>query len=62
MISRILLISLLFSLTVSGQKYIADYTVAKQEVLRQIPAEYIYLAKKNLRVAYQHTSHGTHVS
>jgi len=42
--------------------YIADYKVAKEDVLRSIPQIYINLARKNLHVAYQHTSHGTHVS
>jgi len=45
-----------------SQQYIADYTVAKEEVLRSIPVEYINKAKAELVVAYQHTSHGTHVS
>ncbi len=42
--------------------YIASYQVAKESVLRNIPEEYINLARATLRVAYQHTSHGTHVS
>ncbi len=41
---------------------VASYQVAKQEVLRSIPVEYINAARNNLHVAYQHTSHGTHVS
>lgn len=41
---------------------IADQTVAFDSVLRAIPKKYIYLARKNLHIAYQHTSHGTHVS
>ena len=45
-----------------SQQYIADYTVAKEEVLRDIPETYINKAKAELVVAYQHTSHGTHVS
>ncbi|MBK3517410.1 hypothetical protein [Carboxylicivirga marina] len=45
-----------------GNKFIADYTVAKESVLRSIPEEYINSARENLCVAYQHTSHGTHVS
>lgn len=60
--SKILIVSLFLSITAIGQQYIADYTIAKQEVLRQIPIEYIHSARENLRVAYQHTSHGTHVS
>ncbi len=42
--------------------YIADYTVAKEAYLRNIPEEYINWARNNLHIAYQHTSHGTHVS
>jgi hypothetical protein len=43
-------------------KFIADYTVAKEEILRAIPETYIDKAREELRIAYQHTSHGTHVS
>jgi hypothetical protein len=43
-------------------KTIAGYQVATQEALRAIPVEYINAARTNLHVAYQHTSHGTHVS
>lgn len=53
---------LLISAPVRSQQYIADYTVAKEEVLRSIPVEFINKAKAELVVAYQHTSHGTHVS
>jgi len=42
--------------------YIADYTVATEAFLRNIPEEFIDYACNNLHVAYQHTSHGTHVS
>ncbi|MCK5136236.1 MAG: T9SS type A sorting domain-containing protein [Bacteroidales bacterium] len=45
-----------------AQKYIADNEVAKEEVLRSIPKEFIDKARTELHVAYQHTSHGTHVS
>jgi len=41
---------------------IADYSVAKESVLRAIPVTYIDKARTTLHVAYQHTSHGTHVS
>ncbi len=41
---------------------IASYQVATEEVLRSIPSEYIEKARNELHVAYQHTSHGTHVS
>lgn len=41
---------------------IANQTIAYEDVLRTIPEEYINAARNNLHVAYQHTSHGTHVS
>jgi hypothetical protein len=41
---------------------IASYEVAKETVLRAIPVQYIDAARNNLHIAYQHTSHGTHVS
>lgn len=46
----------------TGSKFIADYTIANEEVLRTIPEVYISKARNHLHVAYQHTSHGTHVS
>jgi hypothetical protein len=45
-----------------NQSTIADYSVAKELVLRSIPKEYIDRARTTLHIAYQHTSHGTHVS
>ena len=42
--------------------FVASYQVARESVLRQIPAAYINAARTNLHVAYQHSSHGTHVS
>jgi hypothetical protein len=41
---------------------IANNTIAYEDVLRSIPDEYINAARNNLHIAYQHTSHGTHVS
>lgn len=41
---------------------IADHTIAYEDILRSIPDEYINAARNNLHIAYQHTSHGTHVS
>jgi hypothetical protein len=60
----VLLVAMLFlpSFSLNAQSYIADYRVAKESVLRSIPVEYINKAKAELVVAYQHTSHGTHVS
>lgn len=43
-------------------KFIADFSVAKEEVLRAIPQQFIDKARNQLHVVYQHTSHGTHVS
>ena len=42
--------------------YIADFTVATEQFIRNIPEEYIDYARNNFHIAYQHTSHGTHVS
>jgi hypothetical protein len=41
---------------------IAGYKVANETVLRSIPAANINAARNNLHIAYQHTSHGTHVA
>lgn len=45
-----------------SQRFIADHTVAKEEVLRSIPEEYIRKVREKLHIVYQHTSHGTHIS
>ena len=45
----------------TGTDYIAGYSVAKESVLRAIPRQYINSARENFHIAYQHTSHGTHV-
>jgi hypothetical protein len=45
-----------------NQSTIAGYNVAKESVLRSIPREFIDKARTTLHIAYQHTSHGTHVS
>ncbi len=47
--------------TITGET-IASYNVAKEDILRSIPEEFIQAARNNLHIAYQHTSHGTHVS
>ncbi len=44
------------------EKYIAGHEVAKESILRGIPQKYIDKARTTLHIAYQHTSHGTHVS
>jgi hypothetical protein len=46
----------------TGSVFIASDSVANDVVLRSIPKKYIFLARKNLHIAYQHTSHGTHVA
>jgi len=45
-----------------NQSTIAGYHVAREAVLRSIPKQYIDKARTTLHIAYQHTSHGTHVS
>jgi hypothetical protein len=42
--------------------FIADYAVATEGYLRSIPEEFINEARNTFHIAYQHTSHGTHVS
>jgi hypothetical protein len=42
--------------------FISSYEQALEDVLRSIPEEYINKARNDFHVAYQHTSHGTHVS
>ncbi len=46
----------------AANDYIAGHETAKESVLRNIPVEYINKARTTLHIAYQHTSHGTHVS
>jgi len=41
------------------QEYIADYKIAKENVLRSIPTQYINLAKSNLHIMYCGTSHSS---
>lgn len=41
---------------------IADHDVAYEHIIRSIPESFIDQARNNLHIAYQHTSHGTHVS
>ena len=48
---------------IPGKKgVVADHTIASEVILRSIPDEYINEARNKLHIAYQHTSHGTHVS
>ncbi len=46
----------------STSNYVADYSKATEATLRAIPDNYINTARTSLHVAYNHTSHGTHVS
>jgi uncharacterized protein YjdB len=68
MMRRALVISLIVSsqilhlLPLVAQNHVAGHQVAKEVVLRNIPEEYIHKARTELVIAYQHTSHGTHVS
>ncbi|MBP7264884.1 MAG: hypothetical protein KBB32_11985 [Spirochaetia bacterium] len=43
------------------QDSVAGYEVATEAALRSIPAEWVDLARSSFRIAYQHTSHGTHI-
>lgn len=59
----LILFALGFVVTITqSQNYIADHTIAKESILRKIPKKYIDKARKELKVVYWHTSHGTHVS
>jgi len=53
---------LFFSYPLFSQSFIAGHSVAKEEVLRHIPVEFVNKARQELVIAYQHTSHGTHVT
>ena len=47
--------------TSSSASTVVGHELAKESTLRGIPAAPITAARKNLHVAYSHTSHGTHV-
>ena len=47
---------------VLAANFVAGHEVALESVLRSIPAQYIDKARSTLHIAYQHTSHGTHVT
>ncbi|PID91881.1 MAG: hypothetical protein CSA96_06070 [Bacteroidetes bacterium] len=46
----------------SDAPFIADQHIATEAVLRAIPPAYLEKARDSLHIAYQHTSHGTHVT
>ncbi len=50
------------SVQTEGTQFVAGHEVALESVLRSIPEEYINKARTTLHIAYQHTSHGTHVA
>ncbi|MFP7754993.1 hypothetical protein ACLG6S_10135 [Thermodesulfobacteriota bacterium B35] len=56
------LICLFLPTSIRAAQCIAGHQVATQAVLRSIPRQYIDQARQSLHIAYQHTSHGTHVS
>jgi len=58
----LILVLMLLSHPLFSQQFVAGSSVAKEEVLRKIPQEFIDKARRELVIAYQHTSHGTHVS
>jgi hypothetical protein len=61
-ISTFLLLTFVGVSELLGQGYIANYQVAKEAIIRSIPSEYIDKARQEFVIAYQHTSHGTHVT
>lgn len=50
------------TISATTHRYVADHEVATLEILRSIPVAFTENARDSLRVAYFHTSHGTHVS
>ena len=48
--------------TLPAASKVAGEAVAYESVLRAIPTKWIDAARTGLHIAYQHTSHGTHVS
>ncbi len=46
----------------SSSGYVADHSIATEATLRAIPESYINKARTTLHIAYNHTSHGTHIS
>lgn len=59
-VSLFWLLSFVWSQSLAAQT-IADYTVAKESVLRAIPSQYIDAAKDDLHILYCGTSHSTQV-
>lgn len=48
--------------TTATPVYVADHNIATETVLRDIPTNFIDSARTTLHIAYNHTSHGTHIS
>jgi hypothetical protein len=62
-IKTIIFIILMFTsaAALSAKEYVADYTIAKESVLRSIPEDAINNAKDNLHILYCGTSHSRQV-
>ena len=60
-IISIILVSFCFIASAEAEMFIADYSVAKESVLRSIPAKYINAAKQKLHIMYCGTSHSSQV-
>ena len=60
---RLVIVGILFLsfITMYSQQYIADYTIAKEKVLRSIPDEYIDKARSEFNMMYWHESHGAQI-
>lgn len=61
-IISIILVSFCFIASSEAEMFIADYSVAKESVLRSIPAKYINAAKQKLHIMYCGTSHLSQVA
>lgn len=61
-VCTILLLGHLVCFSAISQGYVAGYKVAKENVIRSIPVAFIQKAQHDFNIAYQHTSHGTHVT
>ena len=60
-IISIILASFCFIASAEAEMFIADYSVAKESVLRSIPVKYINAAKQKLHIIYCGTSHSSQV-
>jgi len=60
-IISIILIGFCFIASAEAEMFIADYSVAKESVLRSIPVKHINAAKQKLHIMYCGTSHSSQV-